>query len=173
MSGARFLSCRRFSQPDTAPAARGRCSLTDQFQTGALKCRNQLHQGIDIATDNTIACLHALHGRHRKAAEVGQLTLIDPQQSTGGAQLGSCYHTSIRSGPINMHVYTISYDVSSISFNGYCGLQHVSQRRQLPRVTARRPGGGAIVPQRDLRNSQRFILEITWADGNVPSYSPA
>jgi len=92
ISGARFLSWQHIPQADAASAARAGCSLTDQFQTGAIERRNQLHQGIDVAPDHTVACLHALHRRDGQPAALGQLTLIDPKQGTGCTQLGSCDH---------------------------------------------------------------------------------
>src|SRR5690242_1721073 len=92
ISGARFLSWRHIAQSDAASAARARGSLADQFQTGAIERRDQLHQRIDITPDHTVACLHALHSRDRQPAALGQLMLIDPKQGTCRTQLGSCDH---------------------------------------------------------------------------------
>jgi hypothetical protein len=55
---------------------------------------DQLHQGVDIATDDAVGGLHPLDGGQRQAGQRGQRPLVDPQQSTGGAHLSSGYHVS-------------------------------------------------------------------------------
>jgi hypothetical protein len=51
--------------PETNASTTGRTlpSRIDQLDPGILQRRNQFHQRIDVAADNSVACFHALNGR--------------------------------------------------------------------------------------------------------------
>jgi hypothetical protein len=79
-------------QSDSAPATLAGGPIRDQLDAGSIEGANQFHQRIHIPTDDILARLHPLDRRDGQAAKLRQLTLIDPDQRSGRAQLSSCDH---------------------------------------------------------------------------------
>jgi hypothetical protein len=82
-----FVSLADGFQPHAAAAASAHATIVDQFDATRFQRRDQLHQRVDVATNHILARLHPLNGRHREAAKVGQLALINAEQRPCGAQL--------------------------------------------------------------------------------------
>jgi hypothetical protein len=90
----------------------------DQFDPGVFKRRNQLHQGIDIAADDTIARFHALDGGDGKVCKLGGLALIDVQERSSRPELVGRNHETAASCGIRIeYVYTTPIGVSSINLD--------------------------------------------------------
>ena len=90
MMRARLLN----PQPDATTAARARAAFRDQFDAERLERGNQLHQGIHIAADDTIAGLHALDGRDGQTGFFGKLALVHAGQRAGGTHLRGSDHVA-------------------------------------------------------------------------------
>src|SRR5687767_11178216 len=58
--------CRRL-ETDAAAAAIASNTFTNKFDARRIKCGYELHERIDIAANDTVACLHSLDGRYRQA----------------------------------------------------------------------------------------------------------
>src|SRR6185312_16176348 len=64
-----------------ATAAAVTCgSLADEFHPCAVERGDQLHQRIDIASNDPVARFHALDGRDRESGEDGERALIDTEE---------------------------------------------------------------------------------------------
>ena len=69
-----------------------------------LQRADELHQRVDIAAHDAVACLHALDGRQGQAGQSGQPTLVDPQHRACGPHL-----------PRSDHIWRMDLDVSVIN----------------------------------------------------------
>jgi len=54
--------------------------IGDQFDTQGIERANELHEGIDIAPNDSLACLHALYGRKRQPRCFRELSLINLEE---------------------------------------------------------------------------------------------
>src|SRR5260370_31479493 len=106
--------------PETYASTAGRAGNTriDQLDPRVLQCRNQLHQRVDVPTDDTVARFHALNGRHGKIRQICRLPLIYVQERTGGPELVGRNHEMAASGEIRIeYIYTVRITVSSINLD--------------------------------------------------------
>src|SRR6185312_14612722 len=71
----------------TAPAGIASTVFADELDTGRVQSVDDLRQGVHDAPHIAFARLHALDGRQRHPRHGGQRSLIDSNQSAGGAQL--------------------------------------------------------------------------------------
>jgi uncharacterized DUF497 family protein len=74
-------------EPDAPPSGRTRNPRIDQFDPRILKSGNQLHERIDVGSDDAIAGFHALNGGNGKVCQIGHLPLIYIQERAGGPEL--------------------------------------------------------------------------------------
>ena len=79
-------------QADTPSALQALLSFAQKLDSRGVQGPDQLHQRIDIASDDAIAGLHPLNGRHRQGAKFGELALVQAQKSPGCPQLRRRYH---------------------------------------------------------------------------------
>jgi hypothetical protein len=112
-------------------------AFVNHFDAGTVKRDNQLHQRIDIASDNVLAGFHALNRWHRKPRKLGKLALVDAEQHPGSPQLSRCDHRPPRSGESFLN---ISYNLISIFHTSLFG-----GRSDIPA----RFGSGAAEIERD------------------------
>ncbi len=93
--------------------------LANQRDSQGIKRANELHQGVDITSDDTLASFHSLDGGDGQIALLGELPLVDAGKGPRGAQLGGCDHDkAIPDGKIDIpNIYFvfshIRFDVSS------------------------------------------------------------
>src|SRR5437763_12057654 len=67
-------------ESDAPSAAFADGTLVDKLDTGFLKRGDELHQGIDVAADHSVARLHALNGGKREPGRGGQVSLVHPHE---------------------------------------------------------------------------------------------
>jgi hypothetical protein len=80
--------------------------VADEFNSQGIERRDELHQGIDIAADDTFARFHALNGRQGKTSRLSELALIDAEDGAASAQLAS-----------SNHGLDIRFDIQNINYN--------------------------------------------------------
>jgi hypothetical protein len=71
-----------------------------QFDTRVFQGGDELHERIDVSTNDTITPLHALYRGHGKSGDIRELSLIDSEEGASGTQLGSSDHASYRGAQI-------------------------------------------------------------------------
>jgi hypothetical protein len=86
--------------PNPTPATLAHGAIVDQLDAEGIQPGDQLHQGVNIAADEAVAGFHPLNGRHRKARTLRQLALVNADQGTCSAELGSSYHVLSISYPL-------------------------------------------------------------------------
>src|SRR5581483_3987188 len=74
-------------QPHAATAALAHGTLSDQLDARRVERLDQLHERIDIAADDAVACFHALDRGQRESGHLGQLALINSEQGARRPQL--------------------------------------------------------------------------------------
>ena len=103
------------AKPNAAASGCAGHSRIDQLDPGIVECGNELHEGIDIAADDTVAGFHALDGRHRQVRQFGHLPLIDVQERTRGPELIGGDHGSHYLSISAEYSYPLRIAVSSIN----------------------------------------------------------
>ena len=58
-------------------------AFVDEVDARSLKRGDKLHQGIDVAADDTFARLHALNGGERQSGRRGQVLLVHAHEGSG------------------------------------------------------------------------------------------
>jgi hypothetical protein len=105
-------------ETDASTTGRTRNPRIDQFDPGILQGRNQFHQRIDIPTDNSVTCFHALNGGDWETGEFGRLPLVYIQERAGGPELIGRDHEMAAFGKFLIeYIYTIQITASSINLD--------------------------------------------------------
>jgi hypothetical protein len=79
-------------EPHASASSRTLNAWIDQLDPGILKSGNQLHERINVGSNNAVTGLHTLYGGHRKIGQIGGLALIDIQQRASSPQLIGSNH---------------------------------------------------------------------------------
>ena len=74
-------------ETDAAAAARALRAFRDEFDASGIQRADQLHERIDVAANDAVACLHPLNRGQRKAGHLGQFALVDTEKGARRPQL--------------------------------------------------------------------------------------
>lgn len=80
--------------------------VADEFDASCVKGADQLHQRVDIPSDQPFAAFHALDGRHREPRKGRQSALVDAEKRARSPQLRRSNH----SGTITYQVPNCYYE---------------------------------------------------------------
>ena len=76
-----------FPEPHASTSSRTRYPRIEQLDPRILKSGNQLHERVDVGSDDAVTGFHALNRRNGKICQTGGLPLIDVQECASGPQL--------------------------------------------------------------------------------------
>jgi len=79
-------------QPDAAASTITRLVVADEFDPRRVKSADQLHQRVDISSDQSFPTLHALDCGHREIRKGRKFTLVDAEKSPRRPQLRRSDH---------------------------------------------------------------------------------
>jgi hypothetical protein len=77
-------------QPHAAAFALAGSPLDDQLDAGGVERFDQFHERVDVTADHPVARFHPLNGGERETSHLGQLALVNSEESPRSAQLRSC-----------------------------------------------------------------------------------